>query len=400
VLDGRATNVVVVGPTGQPVGLDFNTKTVDVEYGDSRIAGGKHVVTYGGNLRFNRFTLTIAPGENSRNEGGAYVQDEFMASDKVRLVAGARVDKFSSIDSAVFSPRLAVVFKPMPDQSVRVSYNRAFRAPSMINNNLKTTIATPLPLGLINAAFGSTIYLVPSAADGNRDLTEESVDAFEVAYTGHLRGRATVSAAAFYTRYKDGIYFTQTGSWLTAPPGFPGLGPFTPNQVWGGFLAASGLNFPSNYTYRNLGEVKNKGIELGIDGALTDNVSGFITYAFQADPIPSFPGLTDAQAIGEINLPSKHQFSVGLSGNTDRLFGTISLNRASRAFWQDVLDSRFHGYTNANTTVNATVGMHFSEGRYSLALKATNLMNEQIQQHIFGDVVKRTVVAEFKMNMR
>lgn len=400
VLDGSATNVVVVGPTGQPVGLDFNTKTFDVEYGDSRIAGGKHVLTYGGNLRFNRFTLTIAPGENSRNEGGAYVQDEFMASDKVRLVAGARIDKFSSIDSAVFSPRVAVVLKPMSDQSVRVSYNRAFRAPSMINNNLQTTIATPLPLGLINPAFGSTIYLVPSDAVGNRELTEESVDAFEVAYTGHLRGRATVSAAFFYTKYQDGIYFTQTGTWTTAPPGFPGLGPFPPNAIWAAFLSASGLSFPSNYTYRNLGEVKNKGIELGIDGALTDNVSGFVTYAFQADPIPSFPGLNPTQALAEINLPSKHQFSVGLSGATDRLFGTISLNRSSRAFWQDVLDSRFHGYTNANTTVNATIGMHFSEGRYSLAIKATNLMNEQIQQHIFGDVVKRTVVAEFKMNMR
>ena len=123
----------------------------------AKVAGGRHAVTYGGNL--------------------------------LRLVAGARVDRFSSIDKAVFSPRVAAVFKPRGDQSIRVSYDRAFRARSMINNNLEMTIATPLPLGQINPAFGNQIFLVPTAANGNTDLKEESVEAFEVAYTGTLRDR-------------------------------------------------------------------------------------------------------------------------------------------------------------------------------------------------------------------
>ncbi|HXT70678.1 MAG TPA: TonB-dependent receptor [Vicinamibacterales bacterium] len=401
ILDGSATNVVAVDPAGKPIGLDFNTKTFDFELGDSRIVGGKHVVTYGGNLRANRFTLTIAPGENSRTEGGAYVQDEFLASDKVRLVAGARVDKFTSIDSAVFSPRVAVVMKPAADQSVRVSYNRAFRAPSMINNNLDTTVSLAvIPLGAINAAFGSAQYLVPTRAVGNSDLTEEYVDAFEVAYTANLRGRLNFSAAWFYTKYQDGIYFTQTAEWLTAPPGFPGLGPFTANQVWGGFLASTGLHFPSQFTYRNLGEVKNQGIELGVDGALTDTVRGFVNYSFQADPKPVFPGLTPAQALGEINIPSKHQFGLGLSTQTKCAFGSLSVTRSSRAFWQDVLDSRYAGYTNANTSVNLTAGAKFQDDKYSVALKVTNLMNQTIQQHIFGDIIKRMAMVEFKVNLK
>ena len=86
----------------------------------------------------------------------------------MRLVAGARVDKFTSIESAVFSPRIALVMKPAVDQSVRVSYNRAFRAPSMINNNLQTTVShAVIPLGAINPAFGSAqvswFRLAPSA---------------------------------------------------------------------------------------------------------------------------------------------------------------------------------------------------------------------------------------------
>jgi iron complex outermembrane receptor protein len=398
-LEGEATNVVAVTPAGQPLGLTFAPKTFDVEVGDTRLLGGRHALTYGGNIRANRFELSIAPGENSRNEGGAYIQDEFMVSDMFRIVAGARVDKFSSIDHAVFSPRLALVMKPTADQSVRISYNRAFRAPSMVNNNLDTTIATPLPLGLVNPAFGNAVFLVPTTAVGNPDLKEESVDAYEVAYTGYLGDRTLLSAAVFYTKYKDGIYFTQTAEWLTAPPGFPGLGPFTPNQVWGGLLLA-GIRFPSNYTYNNLGTVESKGIELGIDRVFNEIFSGFANYSFQVEPIPAFPGLSAADALKEINLPSQHQFNAGVTFTNDRIYGTFSVSYASEAFWQDVLDSRFHGTTPGFTSVNVTMGVKFQGGRYALAVKAVNLGNQHIQQHIFGDVMKRQIGVEFKVALR
>jgi iron complex outermembrane receptor protein len=399
VLDGEATNVVAVTPTGAPLGLTFAPKTFDVEVGDTRLVAERHAITYGGNIRANRFELSIAPAENSRTEGGAYIQDDFMISKYLRVSAGVRVDKFSNIEKAVASPRVAVVIKPTEDQSIRVSYNRAFRAPSMVNNNLDTTIATPLPLGLINPGYGSAIYLVPTRAVGNPDLTEESNDAYEIAYTGHLDRRTLLSVAGFYTQYKDGIYFTETGVWTTAPPGFPGLGPFTPDQIWAG-LFASGVRFPSGYTYSNLGTVISKGFELGIDRELTDTISGFVNYTFQADPIPTFPGLTPEQALKEINIPSQHQFNVGMSFVTNRAFGAFTVTHASSAFWQDVLDSRYHGSTAPYTSVNMSLGVKMHDGRYSLAIKITNLGNQQIQQHIFGDILKRSVVGEFKIALK
>jgi outer membrane receptor protein involved in Fe transport len=399
-LDGTATNVVMVGPTGAPIGLTFAPKTFDIEVGDTRIFGGRHAVTYGGNLRFNRFELSIAPGENSRNEGGAYIQDDILLNEHFRVTGGVRVDKFSNIDHAVFSPRVALVVKPTVDQSIRVSYNRAFRAPSMVNNNLETEIATPLPLGLVHPIFGSAIFLVPTTAVGNPDLKEESVDAYEVAYTGFIGDRTLVSAAVFYTRYRDGIYFTQTAEWVTPPPGFPGIPPFvSPEALWAG-VYASGIRFPMNYTYENLGTVKNKGFELGIDTALTDNWRAFANYTFQTEPIPAFPGLTAEQALREINLPSRHQANVGASFTNNRFYGTLSVSFASEAFWQDVLDARFHGTTDAYTSVNATFGVKFRDGRYAIAIKGVNLGNTPIQQHIFGDVLKRQVIAEFKIAVR
>jgi iron complex outermembrane receptor protein len=399
-LDGSATNRVSVDPAGRPIGLDFSTRTFDVEAGNTTVVGAKNVLTYGGNLRINRFDLTLAPSEKSRTEGGLYVQDEILVSDRLRAIAGARIDKFTSIAKAVFSPRLALVVKPEEAHSIRVSYNRAFRAPSMVNNNLDTTIGTPLPLGLLSPLFGSAVYMVPTRAVGNRDLTEEYIDAFEVAYTGNVGDRATISVATYYTQFKNSIYFTTTGAWTTPPDGFPGVPfPLPPAVLWQGVLNA-GIRFPSGYSYLNLGEVKSKGLELGLDTRLSGSVSAFANYAFQADPIPSFPGLSAAEALAEINRPSKHMVNFGISCLTRTGFGNVSVSHAGRAFWQDVLDSRYHGFTKAFTSVNATLGTKLADGRYSLALKVTNLGNRQVQQHIFGDVVKRQVVAELKMHLR
>ncbi len=394
-LDGEATNLVSVDETGTAIGLDFDTKTFDLEAGDTKLVASKHVLTYGGNLRFNRFHLTIAPGEDSRTEGGAYIQDEFLMSDLFKIVAGARIDKFSSIDNAVFSPRLAVVMKPKPDHSIRASYNRAFRAPSMVNNNLDTTIATALPLGAISPIFGSAIYYVPTSAVGNPDLTEELIDAFEVAYTGSIRNRATVSVAWYFNKWSDQILFTQVSEWgpTTPPPGFP-LGPL----VWGA-LYAQGIRFPREFAYENFGEVSSQGIEIGVEGSIRPNLTGFVNYAFQTEPDPNFPGMTDELALTEINLPAQHLFSIGVSYTGEKAFGTFSVSHQTDAYWQDVLDSRFHGPTNPFTSVNFTVGMRWQGGRYSAALKCMNLGNQQIQQHVFGDIMRRQVIGEFRVQL-
>lgn len=401
-LSGDATNLVSVDTSGVPTTLDFNTKTFDVELGDTRVVGTQHVVTYGGNLRLNRFDLDIAPGENSRTEGGGYIQDEILLHEQVRVVAGARVDKFSSIDNAVFSPRVALVMKPRADQSVRVSYNRAFRAPSVVNNNLEITLATPIPMAAFDARYGSLLYLLPTDTVGNRDLTEERIDTFELAYTGNLGERALVSAAWYYNRFSQQIFFTQAAEYgpTPPPPGFPNLFgiPGTGAQFWaGGYLA--GARFPQEFTYRNLGTVKGKGLELGLDGVITPDVTGFVNYSYQPDPIPEFPGFTAAEALTEINRPAKHLFNIGATYSGRRVFGTFSVSHSSDAFWQDVLDSRFHGTTKPYTLANLTAGTTFQGGRYTAALKITNLANQQVQQHIFGDVMKRTVVGELKVRL-
>src|SRR6185436_19578154 len=144
-LTADSTNLLSRDTTGAFLPLGFNTKTFDVEAGDSRAIGTHNALTFGGNYRHNRFDVTLAPGD-PRNEGGAFVQDEVFLGPYVRWVIGGRVDKFSSIDDAVFSPRTSLLLKPSANNSVRISFNKAFRAPSFINNHLQTSVLNEVNL--------------------------------------------------------------------------------------------------------------------------------------------------------------------------------------------------------------------------------------------------------------
>ena len=165
------------------------TNTFDFEASNVQVKD-KHVVTYGGNLRFNAFDLSLAPLAENRTEGGGYLQDEIFLSPMFRLVAGARVDRFDYLDDFVFSPRLTFMVKPEENHTIRVSYNRAYRSPSVINNFLDVTIAEPLNLGAFSPQLAGRIYPIPIRSVGNQDLNETSVDAHEIGYSGVVAGAA------------------------------------------------------------------------------------------------------------------------------------------------------------------------------------------------------------------
>jgi outer membrane receptor protein involved in Fe transport len=385
-LNAEANNLLQRGPDGQPLPLNFDTKTFDIEASDVRSFGTRHVFSYGGNFRRNIFDVSLAPNGDNRNEGGAYLQDEIFLSDHFRWVVGGRVDKFSSIDDAVFSPRTTFMVKPTNDHTVRVSFNRAFRAPSFINNHIETAIINQINLGLIVPGF--PVFNFPVAAVGNPDLKQETMTAYELGYTGQfMNNRVLVSAAVYRNNTEDAIYFTQNGRYgaTNPPPGWP-----LPVAVLE-LLAQRGTPLPSSFTYLNLGEVRDKGIELGVDAAVNRYLNVFTNYSYQWDPeVEGFP-------LSEVNLPPNNRFNAGFNFNVNRFFGNLAVSYTDEAFWQDVLDARFAGTTEAYTLVNTGVGVRWLNDKVTTSLKVTNLANEEVLQHIFGDITKRQVVGELRV---
>lgn len=403
ILDGNASALLAFGTDGKPIPFSFNTKTFDWEVGNVTTVGTRQVLSYGGNFRYNAFDLSIAPAGDNRAEGGGYIQDEVFVDQYVRLNLGARVDKFDNIADAVFSPRVALILKPGRDHAVRVSYNKAFRSPSLINNFLDVNIINQLNLGVINPLFAGKIYNFPLHAIGNQDLTEESTESVELSYTGVVNNRATVSAAVYFTKNTDEIFFTQTGRYraLNPPPGWVNALAPLPAATALGVLevlppACSGITaacttggLPSEFGYRNLGIVKNKGFELGIDGAVNEALNVFANYSYQATPKPNFD-------ISEVNLPPKNRFNVGFNFSQNRYLGNLAVSYVDDAFWQDVLDARYHGPTKAYTQVNGAFGVKWADGHVLTSIKAVNLFNEEIQSHVFGDIIKRQVIGELR----
>ena len=85
------------------------------------------------------------------------------------------------------------------------------------------------------------------------------------------------------------------------------------------------------------------------------------------------------------------------AGWVDRTYYSASVNYVGEAYWTDVLDSRFYGTTDAFTTVNASIGHLFLDGTLEASVRATNLFDDQILQHVFGDIIGRRLIAELML---
>ena len=384
ILNGDAVNLLSRDLSGSFLPLAFDTTTFDIDASDLRTIGTRHVLSYGGNYRHNSFDISIAPNGDNRNEGGAYVQDEIFIGDRFRWLVGGRLDKFSSIDDAVFSPRTTLMYKPSPNQTMRVSFNRAFRAPSFINNNLDVVLLNQANLSAISPALSAFVF--PFRAVGNPDLTQETMTAYEIGYTGVLSRRATVTAAVYWNTTDDAIFFTQVGRYTAANPPLtwpPQIPTFVLNLI-----PPPGL--PSVFTYQNLGTVHDKGIELGVDGVVNRHLNVMVNYSYQADP--------DVEGFdpSETNFPANNRFNAGFNVNYGRYLGNFMVSYTGDSYWQDVLDQRYAGTTDAFTLVNLTAGVKWMQERLVTSLKINNLANSEVQQHIFGDIIKRQMVGEIR----
>ncbi|MEL7060150.1 MAG: TonB-dependent receptor [Acidobacteriota bacterium] len=377
-VEGDATNLLTRGADGLPLLFDFKSDVYHLEASNSTELG-RHFLTYGGNVRSLEFDLSIAPAEDSREEFGFFVQDEIELSERLTWLVGARLDDIDPTGTVV-SPRTSLVYLPTPDHSLRISYNEAFRAPSLIENFLDTTIVNTVTLPVVG------LYAFPSIAFGNPELQEESLTAYEAGYVGNFaEGRVTVSAAIYRNEREDATDFFPSAAYdpTNPPPGFP----FPPLALAVPPLAGA---LPSEFTYRNIGETVNQGIELSFDYRPSLAWKFNVNYSYQDEP--DVTGIS----IDETNIPPENRFNAGISYNGPRWYTDATLNFVDEARFTDVLDERFWGTTESYTMVNLTVGIRLLDDRLSLAVIGNNIFDEDIQQHIFGDIISRKVSGQIR----
>ncbi len=417
IVDAKAPALLALGPTGTPIQLDFKTQTYDLEIGHSRVVGANasatrgHFLSYGASARRNAFDISITPTGQNRNEFGAYLQDQIFLG-KFHLSLGGRVDKFGNLDHPVFSPRVTAMFLPTPNHSIRASFNKAFRSPSLVNNYLDIQIVQPVnlsalapllppplqplvaqPFPLVIRAEGSEVRRDLGIPPADK-LKEESLKAYEIAYTGTFGRRTTVGLAFYINDTDDNIRFLTDAkrdpyTAANPPPGWK-----LPPVILAA-MAQRGIFLPSSFTYVNLGPLRNKGAEVSVDQGFNAWLSGFANYSWQANPKSTDP--SRPYPVDSLSVAPRNRWNAGLNWYHHRYLGSASVNHADQAFWTDVLGSTFSGFTGSYTMVNANLGVRWADGKVTTSVKGTNLFNQTIQQHVFGDILKRSLTAEVRV---
>lgn len=128
--------------------------------------GERQRFTYGVDALFTRpnseGTIYGRNDKQSLNEYGVYLQSETkLHPTKLDFVGAARLDDNNYLEDPVFSPRAALIFKPNSNNTVRLTYNRAFNTQSPLDlylDILQQAVANPLRA--VNPAFQSNLLTV------------------------------------------------------------------------------------------------------------------------------------------------------------------------------------------------------------------------------------------------
>ena len=122
--------------------------------------GQKQHFAYGADvLRTRPKTGGTISGRHEDNDNideyGFYLQSETSLSDQIELVLAGRIDKHSHVEDPFFSPRAALVIKPTPLNTLRLTYNRAFSTPSTANLFLdRVGLPDAFGLGALQSVLG------------------------------------------------------------------------------------------------------------------------------------------------------------------------------------------------------------------------------------------------------
>ena len=119
--------------TGQSI-VDFS-RVAGAQVQHSSDIGSSNSLVYGVDYTYtNPRTGGTINGRNedddNTSEIGGYVQSTSRLTPQWDLLLAARLDAHNRLEGTFFSPRAAVVYKPSEEQSVRLTFNRAYSTPA------------------------------------------------------------------------------------------------------------------------------------------------------------------------------------------------------------------------------------------------------------------------------
>lgn len=191
---------------------------------------------------------------------GGYFQTETPLTQKLRLILAGRYDKHDNYDPQ-FSPKGALTYSFVEDQTVRVGFNRAFKSPSLLQTDFYFPNFSP-SIGIFGNKRGFEVRDGSNTVIATIDpIRPEINNTIEVGYKGVIRNRLFVDAALYQSRYEDFLspLYVFANPFAGTTGTYPGGEPlFTEPQV--------------ALTYLNIGEAKITGADIGLRFYLTERI--------------------------------------------------------------------------------------------------------------------------------
>ena len=335
----------------------YRANTYNIETQHALEFGSTNRLTYGLNYRHNTLSSNNIDEFSHENRLGFYLQDEWKPTQQLTIVAGARYDLHTEIHGTI-SPRVALVYSPVPDHTFRLGVSVAYRPPTLNETHFESRIATILPPPIPSPP---TI-----TSQGSSNLVPEQIVSYEAGYQGwFFKHRLRMRADLFFNHISDLIV-----------PTFPRPIQGGEADIYGGeagveFLATRWLTGFANYSYQEFGQTFTGTAQRGI---------------------PRF----------KINAGLRGEWENGLSGEAAIYHvgaATYPINQAFSsftAFGVVTPDTRVGSYNLLNLRVAYKFWQEKAEAGYmrdaEVAISAFNALNDKHKEHPLGDTIGSRVM--------
>ena len=159
-------------------------------------------------------------------------------------VMGLRYDLHTEI-KPTFSPRLALLYAPIPDHTFRAGFSVAYRPPTLLETHLQNQTIVTLP-------FPPSVMIFGQASP---NLKPEEIVSYELGYQGwFLKHRLRIRSDIFYNRITNIVNDIGTSPTTAGFINDPG-----PAEIYGGeagieTLLASWLSSFANFSYEEISQ--------------------------------------------------------------------------------------------------------------------------------------------------
>lgn len=243
-------------------------------------------ITWGGQWRYDdvsskkHWLYDAKTGENvTFNNKGVYGQLELPVTSMLKLVGATRYDKHDLYD-AQWSPKAAVLFSPVPDQTFRVTYNRAFKSPSILQTSFWFQDFSP-GIGVFGNRNGFVIKNAAGTTVRTIDpIQPETNTTWELGYKGIVGGKFYIDATG-YASTLDHFQspLTVISNFLT--PAASGGPTFAYDGVTGEKMVGKTGGNQIALTYFNVGRAKFHGTDVGLRYLFTPTIDINATTSLQ-----------------------------------------------------------------------------------------------------------------------